>query len=124
MSKLRIAAILYGLMSIAMIATSLFTGRRATQISGHPHYMLTTMHILVDEEVAADSSGDAAFDAALRDEGVSTKLPVEKPQFVLGFADATAPFILAGGGILAMAWVVKVRRRRRAAVFPPTPPTV
>ncbi len=124
MSKLRIAAILYGLVSIAMIATSLYTGRRATAISGHPHYMLTTMHILVDEEVAAESSGDAAFDAALRDEGVSTKIPVEKPLFVLGFADATGPFILAGGGVLAIVWVVKVRRRRRAAVFPPTPPTV
>lgn len=124
MSKLRIAAILYGLVSIAMIATSLFTGRRATTISGHPHYMLTTMHVLVDEEVAAESSGDAAFDAALRDEGVSTKIPVEKPLFVLGFADATGPFILVVGGVLAIVWVVKVRRRRRAAVFPPTPPTV
>lgn len=116
--------IAYVLICFTMITTSLFTGRRATEASGHSHYMLTTMHILVDEEVAAESSGDAAFDAALREEGVSTKLPVEKPLFVLGFADATGPFILAGGGILALVWVVKVRRRRRDAVFPPTPPTV
>ncbi|MBI5763147.1 MAG: hypothetical protein HZA51_06450 [Planctomycetes bacterium] len=124
MSKLRVATILYGFVAIAMIATSLYTGHRATVISGRQHYMLTATQISVDEEVPASSAGDAAFDSALREGGESPTMPVDKPLFVLGFADATGPFILAGGGILAILWGVKVRRRRRAAVFPPTPPTV
>jgi hypothetical protein len=98
--------------AIAMIATSLITGRRATAMSGRPHYMLTRISVLVMEEVPAENAGDAAFDAAMREAGESPAIPVEKPCFVLGFADATGPFILAGGSILLLAcwW-----KRRQAA---------
>jgi hypothetical protein len=111
---LRSAFYCYSLLSIALVATSIYTGRRATRISGRPHYMLTTTRVLVDEEVPPENAADAAFDAALREAGASTKLPVEKPLFVLGFADATGPIVLGGGLLLLVLKAVSLLRRRRS----------
>jgi len=103
-----------------MIATSLYTGRRATQISGRQHYMLTRTQIEVDKEIAADNAADADFDAAQRDAGDPNKMSVTTPLFVLGFADATGPFILVGGLLLLVAKVWSLRRRR--STTPGRPP--
>ena len=115
---------LYALVAVAMIATSLYTGRRATTISGRPHYMLTTTHILVDEEVPPENAGDAAFDAALREEGESTKIPVERSVLVLGFVDATGPFVLGGGAVLLPVWAWRAIRRRPPTIGPKPGPDV
>ena len=117
---LRIAAYVYLSISLALIATSLYTGHRATQISGRQHYMLTTTHVFVDEEVPPENAADAAFDAALREAGESTRLPVEKSIFVLGFADATGPAVSAGGLLLLLAkWWSALRRRATTPSQPP-----
>ncbi|MEK6642711.1 MAG: hypothetical protein AABZ08_02290 [Planctomycetota bacterium] len=114
----------YFLVAITMIATSFYTGRRATTISGRPHYMFTTTRVLVDEDVPPENAGDAAFDAALREEGESTKIPVERPIFVLGFIDATGPFVLGGGAILLTLWAWRALRRRRPTIGPKPGPDV
>jgi len=101
--------------SLALIATSLYTGHRATAISGHPHYMLTATHIFVEEHVAADNAADAAFDAALQEAGESTTIPVKRALFVLGFADVTGPVVIAGGCLLLTTGWWSRRRRRRLA---------
>ncbi len=124
MRKLRAAAIAYALVAVTMIATSFYTGRRATTISGRPHYMLTTTHVLVDEDVPPENAGDAAFDAALREEGESTKIPVERALFVLGFVDATGPFVFGSGAILLTIWAWRVLRRRSPTIGPKPGPDV
>ena len=112
---LRIFIRVYALVSLAMIATSLYTGHRATALSGKPHYMLTRTTVSVMEEVPPDNPGDAAFDQAQREAGDSTAIPVEKPCFVLGFADRTGPVILAGGlSVLVATWWSRRRKRGRA----------
>jgi hypothetical protein len=110
-SQLRVAVIAYALVAVAMIATSLYTGRRATTICGRPHYMLTTTHILVDEDVPPENAGDAAF-------------PVERPLFVLGFADATGPFVLGGGAILLAICAWRALRRSPPTIGPKPGPDV
>lgn len=105
---------LYLGISLAMIATSLITGQRASRISGKAHYLLTRTTVWVEEEVPADNPADAARDQAMREAGESIAMPVERPCFVLGLADATVPVILAGGVSLLVAWAWRWRRGRLA----------
>jgi hypothetical protein len=112
---LRRAFYLYIVVCIILIATSLFTGWRASRLSGNDHYLLTTTTLLVEEEVRPESEADAAFDAALREAGEPTALPVEKNVFVLGFADATGPVVVLGGLVLLVWRLVKGRTRRVVA---------
>ncbi|HUN80469.1 MAG TPA: hypothetical protein VMV81_03065 [Phycisphaerae bacterium] len=107
---------LYVALSLAMIATSVITGYRASTLSGKSHYLETRTTVWVEEEVPADNPADAARDQAMREAGESTAIPVKKPCFVLGLADATIPTILAGGFSLAVAWLWRRRRLRRSAL--------
>jgi hypothetical protein len=106
----------YVALCLALIATSAYTGHRATKLSGDEHYMLTTTSIFVPEDLEATNETDAAFDAAFGEADESTAMTVAKPMFVLGFLDATAPAIVLGGALLGMvSWLS--RRRSRAASF-------
>src|SRR5437016_23327 len=100
-----------------MIATSLITGYRATALSGKPHYMLTRTTVWVEEAVPADNPADAAYDAALKgSDQTPTLTTIDKPCFVLGFADATGPVVLLGGLVVLIAAIWKRQRARRRAV--------
>ncbi|HKQ49289.1 MAG TPA: hypothetical protein VJZ71_14555 [Phycisphaerae bacterium] len=102
----------FGLL-LAMIATSLVTGRRATVLTGEPHYLLTRTSILVERHVAPKNATDAALDAVFEEAGESTDMTVEEPMFVLGLADATGPVVLGGGlVVLVLGWRQRRRRRR------------
>ena len=103
---------LYLVLSIAMIATSLVTGRRATALTGEPHYLLTRTSILVERQVEPKNATDAAVDALFQEAGESTALNVEEPMFVLGFLDATGPFVAGGGLVVLLLWWRDGRRRR------------
>lgn len=119
---LRIAFYIYLGISLTMIAVSTYTGRRASALSGNPHYLLTNTTVSVYEDVPADNPADAAFDAAMREAGVSTALPVDKPCFVLGFADRTGPTVIAGGFALLVArWWRQRRRKYRPAPIGDSP---
>jgi hypothetical protein len=113
----RYVAWTYAALSLAMIATSLYTGHRATVLSGKPHYMLTRTTIWVEEVIAADNDSDAAYDAATREtDQPPTPTTVDKPCFVLGFADATGPVVLMGGSILLVIALWRRWRRPRPVV--------
>jgi hypothetical protein len=121
----RILVRVYAAVSIAMIATSLITGHRATALSGKPHYLLTRTTVPVEEYVPPDNPSDAAFEAAQRDAGESPALgSVDKPCFVLGLADATGPVVLIGAFIVLIgAWWSR-RKRHKPAVAQTGPPQV
>lgn len=109
-------AALYGylIVSLAMVATSLVTGRRATILTGEPHYLLTRASVMVEREVEPRNVTDAALNAIFKDAGESTMMTVEEPVFVLGLLDATGP-IVAGSGIVLL-WLWRRDRRRRTGV--------
>ncbi len=114
---LKVAWIAYGIIALAMIATTIVTGRRATALSGEPHYFATVTTIFVEEKVKPKDATDAAFDTAFEDEDEATELRVPKDVFVLGLLDATAPTIIGGACLLAgISFVVKRLRRRPAEV--------
>ena len=102
----------YVLVALAMITTSLVTGRRATVSTGEPHYLLTRTSVLVERHVASKNATDAAVDAVFAEAGESTDMTVEEPMFVLGLLDATGP-VVAGGGIVVLLLSWRQRRRRR-----------
>lgn len=106
------ATFCYFLVGLAMIATSLVTGRRATVLTGEPHYMLTRTSVLVERHVEPRNATDAALDAVFEEAGESTDMTVEEPMFVLGLADATGP-VIAGGGLIVLVLWWRERRRRR-----------
>ena len=103
--------LLYILLSLAMIATSLITGRRASVLTGEPHYLLTRTSIFVERKVPPGNATDAAINAAFEEAGVSTDLHVKEPIFVLGLLDATAPAVAGGGLIVLLLWRRDRRRR-------------
>jgi hypothetical protein len=104
---------LYVGLSLAMTATSLVTGRRATMSTGEPHYLLTRTSVLVERHVEPKNATDAALDAVFEEAGESTDMTVEEPMFVLGLLDATGPVVAGGGMIVLLLWW-RDRRRRRA----------
>lgn len=104
---------LYVILSLALVGTSLVTGRRATRLSGEPHYLLTRTRVLVERKVEPGNATDAAMNAIFEEAGESTRLHVEEPAFVLGLLDATVPAIVLGGLIVGLLYW-RNRRRRRA----------
>ncbi len=110
---MKAAISIYLLLCLALITTSLITGRRATEISGDPHYLFTQTSVLVERKVEPDNATDSALNALFEEAGESTALHVEEPIFVLGLLDATAPTMVVGGLIVfLLCW--RDRRRRRA----------
>ncbi len=112
---LRTVVYAYAAVSLGLIAVSIATGRRATILTGHSHYLLTRTHVFVERPVAATSPTDEAFDALFAEAGESTAMTVEEPLFVLGLLDATGPAVLAGGLFTLAVWRAS-RRRLRATV--------
>jgi hypothetical protein len=103
--------LLYGLFSAALLATTWWTGRRATLLTGKDHYLLTRTRVFVEVASPPQDEADAAFDEALREAGESPALLEERPLFVLGLLDGSLPLIAAGAGLLGAVWI---RRRSRA----------
>ncbi|RIK68233.1 MAG: hypothetical protein DCC65_03285 [Planctomycetota bacterium] len=89
------------LLAVALVALSLYTGHRATALTGEPHYLFTCTHVYVAEEVPPEDETEAALDAAFAEAGEDTRQTVRHPLFVLGLVDATAPLVLLGAIILA-----------------------
>ena len=112
MRALKIAWIVYAVAALCMMTTSIVTGRRATKISGRPHYLLTRTKVAVDRRVAPTDATDAEFDALFEDAGEAPTLVVDQPIFVLGLLDATAPFVFGGGGLLIAITLIARRRRK------------
>ena len=108
----RVAVYCYAILGLAMITTSLVTGRRATLLTGNPHYMLTRTSVFVERPVESTNATDAALNAAFEDAGESTDMTVEEPMFVLGLLDATGPVVF-GGGIVVLFLKWRDRRRQR-----------
>jgi hypothetical protein len=104
----------YTLICLALITTSLITGRRASLLAGEPHYLLTRTSIYVERKVPPGNATDAAVNAVFEDAGVSTSLSVKEPVFVLGLLDVTAPVVVVGGLIVLLIW----RRARRRPQIP------
>jgi hypothetical protein len=98
-----------------MIAISLVTGRRATVLSGEPHYMLTRTSVFVERKMEPASATDAALEAAFSEAGETTDVHVAEPIFVLGLLDATGPVVLGGGLVVLLLWW-RDRRRRREVI--------
>ena len=114
---LKIAWMCYVLIVVALMTTSLITGRRATRLAGVPHYLFTRTQVFVEQEVEPTDQTDAALDALFEEAGESTTMTVAQPAFVLGLLDATAPVTVFGATTLAI-FTVMGRRRRRAAGRP------
>lgn len=106
----------YALISVSMIGTSLVTGRRATLLTGEPHYLLTRSTVLVEREVEPENEIDAELDALYEEAGETPTMTVEEPMFVLGFIDATGPAVVGGGFVLAIIAAVRRLRRPKAAI--------
>ncbi len=115
---LKIAWTCYVLLVVALITTSLITGRRASRLAGTPHYLFTRTEVFVEQEVEPVDQTDAALDALFEEAGESTTMTVAQPAFVLGLLDATAPVTVLGAAMLAI-FTVLGRRRRRVAGSPP-----
>ena len=115
---LKIAWTCYILIVVALITTSIITGRRATRLAGTPHYLLTRTHVFVETAVAPTDKTDAELDALFEEAGEATTLTVARPIFVLGLLDATAPVAILGA--LALTIATLIDRRRRAAGKPST----
>ena len=113
---LKIAWTCYILIVVALITTSIITGRRATRLAGTPHYLLTRTHVFVETAAAPTDKTDAELDALFQEAGESATMTVARPVFVLGLLDATAPVAILGGAALAIATLIS--RRRRAAGKP------
>lgn len=107
----------YVVIVVALITTSIVTGRRATRLAGSPHYLFTRTQVFVEQEVEPENQTDAALDALFEEAGESTTMTVARPAFVLGFLDATAPVTVLGAAVLAILTVMG-RRRRGAAGRP------
>lgn len=114
---LRFAVIAYALLSALLITTTLVTGRRATLLTGHPHYLFTRTVVLVQRDMPTDSETDAELDALFAEAGEETRMTVEEPMFVLGLLDATGPAVLAGG-LLITGWAAKRRFKQRRGPGP------
>jgi len=106
----------YFCLSALLIGTSLYTGRRATSLTGEPHYLLTRTVVLVEKEVEADNETDAELDELFEEAGESPTMTVEEPMFVLGLLDATGPAVLGGGVILAIWTLLRHRSRQKPAL--------
>ncbi|MFQ5430175.1 MAG: hypothetical protein ACE5E1_07690 [Phycisphaerae bacterium] len=117
---LRNAWIIYALAAVAMLAVSFLTGRRATRLTGEPHYLATRTQVLVERRVEPTGETDAALDALFEEAGEPPTIMAPRPMFVLGLADATGPAILLGGIVMAAITMVVRRRRRRAVGEPPS----
>lgn len=116
---LKIAWTCYALIVVALITTSIVTGRRATRMAESPHYLFTRTQVFVEQQVEPTGQTDAALDALFEEAGESTTMTVAQPAFVLGLLDATAPVTVFGASMLATFTVIG-RRRRRAAGNPST----
>ena len=110
MRALKIAWIVYAVAALCMMTTSIVTGRRATRISGRPHFLLTRTKVAVDRRVAPTDETDAEFDALFEEAGEAPTLLVDQPLFVLGLLDATAPFVFGAGGLLIALTLIARRR--------------
>jgi len=115
--SLKIAWTSYVLIVVALITTSITTGRRATRMAGSPHYLFTRTQVFIQQQVAPEDQTDAALDALFEEAGESTTMTVAQPAFVLGLVDAVAPVTVIGAATLAV-FTVLGRRRRRAAGKP------
>ncbi len=111
MTRHAIAAFL--LLAAALVAVSLYTGHRATRLTGEPHYLFTCTHVYVTEQVPPEDETEAALDAAFAEAGEDTRQTVRHPLFVLGLVDGAAPLVLLGAIVLAGRHYLA--RRRRAA---------
>ena len=113
----RILTCLYSLISIALLATTIITARRAKAITGDDHYMMTITRIQFDRYVPPRNATDAALDEAFAEDDEESDatsaidkpgiMRVEEPLFVLGL-DVTFTFILLGGFVL---WFVAAMSR-------------
>ena len=119
---LRNAWVVYALAAGSMLTVSLVTGRRATRLTGEPHYLITRTQVLVERRVEPAGETDAALDALFEEAGEPPTILVSTPMFVLGLADATGPAILLGGVVMTAVTLVARRRRRRAVGEPPFRP--
>ena len=115
---LKIAWMCYALIVVALMTTSLVTGRRATRLAGTPHYLFTRTQVFVQQPVEPKDETDAALDALFEEAGESTTMTVAQPALVLGLLDAAAPVTVLGAAILAI-FTVMDRRRRRTGGKPP-----
>lgn len=111
----------YLAISAGLIVTSAYTGHRAKVISGKDYYLFTRTRIFVDREIEPQDEADAEFQLAMREAGEDTTIAVDEPCFVLGFLDATAPFILLGGISLLAAKGLSRRWRRARTAGEPRP---
>ena len=114
---LKIAWTCFALIVVALITTSIITGRRATHLAGTPHYLFTRTHVFVEQQVKPKDQTDAALDALFEEAGESPTMTVAQPALVLGLLDATAPVTVVGAAMLAIFTLIG-RRRRRAAGKP------
>lgn len=108
--------LIYIAVSAALIGTSLYTGRRATSLTGEPYYLLTRTTVLVERTVEAENETDAELDELFEEAGESPTMTVEEPMFVLGLLDATGPAVLGGGVILAIWMLLRHRARKKAGL--------
>ncbi len=111
----------YAVIAVALLVTSAVTTTRAKRISGDDHYLFTKTSILVNEPAPPANETDAALDAAFAEDddeeaaADAGRMLVSRPFFVLGFLDATGPFIVLVGAILTVAAFIRRRRRGRSA---------
>ncbi|MFQ5411584.1 MAG: hypothetical protein ACE5EC_04780 [Phycisphaerae bacterium] len=108
---IRVGWMLYGVVAVGMMVTSLLTGRRASAVAGSPHYLFTRTQVFVEERVAAEDATQSALDALFEEAGEPAMRTVARPMLVLGLLDATGPIVLVGGVGLGIATLVGRRRR-------------
>ena len=119
----RFALFAYMFVSVAMLVTSIVTGRHVSRLTGDEHYMLTRTSVFMEEKIPPKNSTDAALDAAFEEhEGSPSTLLVERPAFVLGLLDATGPFVVFGGLLMFIGWLYRRRARHilRLTAGPPS----
>lgn len=115
---MRLAWLIHAVVSIALLATTVVTARRAERMTGEPRWLVTRTHVLVEEPVEADNPTDAALDALFEEAGEPATMLVRRPLFILGLLDATVPVMIGGAVVLLAAGRLARRRRRRSAVRP------
>lgn len=106
----------YLVISLILLATSLYTGHRAGLRTGEPYHLFTSTHIFVSQNIAPENETEAELDAAFAEAGDDSRISVKEPMFVLGLVDATGPFIV--GGALLITIRAAVMRLRRPTASP------